>query len=95
MGVFLAIFALMMMDVPLPWKKALPLLIFGILGTMLQNLVRIEAILFSTYWWGWKGLSTVHRSIPFFIFPLWYALFAYIYLKQAGWKRASSTNELT
>ncbi|MDP2718243.1 MAG: archaeosortase/exosortase family protein, partial [Dehalococcoidia bacterium] len=55
MGVFLAIFALMMLDAPLSRKKAIVLLLIGILGTTFQNLVRIEGILWASHFWGWEG----------------------------------------
>lgn len=83
MGIFLAIFALMMLDIRIPWKRALLLLIFGILGTTVQNLVRIQAILWATHWYGQAGFEAVHRYVAFVIFPLWYALFAYVYFRVA------------
>lgn len=81
MGLFLALFALMMIDIPLPWRRALVLLLLGILGTTLQNLIRIEAILIASHQWGWLGFNMGHRYSAWITFPLWYALFAYLYFR--------------
>ncbi len=84
MGIFLAIFVLMMLDIRVPWKRALPLLIFGILGTTLQNLVRIQGILWAAHLYGAAGQEAAHRYVALFIFPLWYAIFAYVYFRSVS-----------
>ena len=89
-GVFLALFALMMMDIRLPLKKAWYVFLIGLAGTWLQNIIRIVVSLAAGYYWGEEALDTMHYNVNYVIFPLWYALFAYIYLRQSGWKRASS-----
>ena len=84
MGVFLAIFALMMLDVPLPAKKATWLLLFGVAGTWLQSVIRLGILLFIGYHWGKEVIFTAHFWSIYILFPLWYLLFAYIYFRQVG-----------
>lgn len=88
-GVFIALFALMMLDIRLPLKKAWYIFLIGLVGTWLQNIIRILVSLAAGYYWGLAALETMHSNISFVIFPLWYALFAYIYLRQTGWKGIS------
>ncbi len=85
-GVFIALFSLMMLDIRLPLKKAWYIFLFGLVGTCLQNILRIVVSVAAGYYWGLGALETVHYNIAYIIFPLWYALFAYIYLRQAGWQ---------
>ena len=79
LGVFIALFALMMLDIRLPLKRAWYVLLIGLAGTWLLNIIRIEASLAAGYFWGQESLETTHQNISYFIFPLWYALFACIY----------------
>jgi len=81
-GVFIALFALMMLDIRLPLKRAWYVFLIGLVGTCLQNIVRIELSLVAGYYWGFGGLEAMHYNSSYVIFPLWYALFAYIYLRQ-------------
>jgi len=86
MGVFLAIFALMMLDIPLPPKKAVWLFLFGVAGTWFQSLARLIFLLLVGYYWGEAAMRMDHAWITYIIFPLWYLLFVYIYFRQAGGK---------
>jgi exosortase/archaeosortase family protein len=88
-GVFIALFALMMLDRRLPLKKAWYVFLIGLAGTWLQNIIRIVVSVVAGYYWGSGALEAMHYNLSYVIFPLWYALFAYIYLRQAGWSRAS------
>lgn len=88
-GAFIALFSLMMLDIRLPLKRAWYIFLIGLAGTWLQNIIRVLLSVAAGYYWGWGALETMHYNISYVIFPLWYALFAYIYLRQAGWKRAS------
>ncbi|MDD5081848.1 MAG: exosortase/archaeosortase family protein [Dehalococcoidales bacterium] len=81
-GVFISLFTLMMLDIPLPLRKAWYIFLIGLAGTWLQNIVRISASLTAAYFWGPGALDTTHNYISYAIFPLWYALFAYLYLRQ-------------
>lgn len=84
MGVFLAIFALMTLDIPLPRKKAAWLLLFGIAGTWLQNLIRVTALMVIAYYLGEQAMWQAHSWTIYLLFPLWYLLFVYIYFRQFG-----------
>jgi exosortase/archaeosortase family protein len=85
-GVFIALFSLMMLDVRLPLKKAWYVFLIGFVGTWLQNILRIIISVAAGYYWGMEALNSLHYNLAYFIFPLWYALFAYIYLRQARGK---------
>lgn len=84
LAIFLSLFCLMMLDAPLPWKKAGYMLIFGLVGTTLQNILRLAVLVFAGYWYGSETVWTAHAYAGYILFPAWYALFAYIYLKQKG-----------
>ena len=75
----------MMLDIRLPLKKAWYVFLVGLAGTWLQNIVRIIISIIAAYYWGAGALETMHLNISYVIFPLWYALFAYFYLREAGW----------
>ncbi len=85
-GVFIALFALMMLDIRLPLKKAWYIVLLGIVGTWLTNIIRIVLSVAAGYYWGMGALETLHWNLSYIMFPLWYTLFAFIYLKQAGWR---------
>lgn len=82
-GVFLALFTLMMLDIRMPLKRAWYVFSFGLIGTWLQNIARIVITVVAGYYWGYEALESTHYNISYIIFPLWYALFAYIYLRLA------------
>lgn len=84
MGVFLAIFALMMLDIPLPLKKARWLFLFGVVGTWLQSVIRLVILMLVGYYWGEEAMWTAHFWTIYILFPLWYLLFVYIYFRQVG-----------
>ena len=85
-GVFIALFALMMLDIRLLLKRVWYVFLFGLVGTWLQNIIRIVVSVAAGYYWGSGALETVHSNIAYVIFPLWFALFAFVYLKLAGWR---------
>jgi exosortase/archaeosortase family protein len=82
MGVFLSIFALMMLDVPLPPKKAAWIFLFGVTGTWIQAILRLVILMFVGYYWGRDALFSVHSWSIYVVFPLWYLLFVYVYFRQ-------------
>ena len=84
MAVFLAIFALMMLDMPLPPKKTIWLLVFGVVGTWAQSIVRLVFLMLVGYQWGRDALFTAHSWSIYVLFPLWYLLFVYVYFRQVG-----------
>jgi len=84
MAVFIAIFTLMMLDVPAPRNRALLLFLFGVLGTWLQNVLRIMIILACGRLIGEKALWAAHFYTIYVLFPLWYLVFAAVYFKAAS-----------
>lgn len=84
MAVFIAIFALMMIDVKLPAKKAIPIFLFGVIGTTLQTILRLIILIVSGYYYGKDALWTAHSYAGYIIFPIWFALFAFVYLRTAA-----------
>lgn len=83
MSVFLVIFMLMSLDMPLPRGKLALMLIFGIVGTAAQNILRIVVLLFAGYYFGPDALDNGESVAGYVIFPLWYLLFAFLYMKYA------------
>lgn len=93
MAVFIAIFTLMTLDLPLPWKRAAPVFLLGVLGTWLQNVLRILIILACGCLSGEKALWTAHFWTIYILFPLWYLAFSALYFhaarrpgRQVTWK---------
>lgn len=81
MSVFLVIFMLMSLDMPLPRREWVYMLIFGIMGTVAQNIVRIVVLLFAGYYFGPSALKDGESIAGYIIFPLWYIMFAFVYMK--------------
>ncbi len=85
MGVFIALFALMMLDMPLPPKKATMLFWLGLGGTWFQSFIRLVIIMLVGYYWGEQALRIAHFWSIYILFPLWFFLFVYLYFQQ--WRR--------
>ena len=84
MGVFIALFTLMMLDIPLSPKKAGYVFLFGAVGTWLQSVIRLIILMVVGYHLGEDAMWTTHFWTIYILFPLWYLLFVYIYFRQAG-----------
>ena len=84
MGVFIALFVLMTLDMPLPPKKAAGLFLFGIVGTWFQSVIRLVILMLVGYYLGKDALWTAHFWTIYILFPLWYLVFAFLYFRQAG-----------
>lgn len=84
MAVFVALFALMMLDMPLSPKKAVFFFLLGAFGTWFQAFIRLVFLMLMGYHVGSKGLWTAHFWTIYILFPLWYLFFAYLYLRQVG-----------
>jgi exosortase/archaeosortase family protein len=82
MGVFMALFALMMLDMPLSPRRAALTFLFGVVGTWFQNIIRLVILLLLGYYFGGNALWTAHSWTIYILFPAWYLIFAYIYLRQ-------------
>lgn len=89
-GVFIALFALMMLDIRLPLKRAWYIFLLGLVGTWLTNIIRIVVSVAAGYYWGLGALEALHWNLSYVMFPMWYALFAFIYLKWGGWRTIST-----
>jgi len=83
MSVFLVIFMLMSLDLPLPGSKLALLLLFGIIGTSVQNILRLVILMLAGYYFGPQAVENGESFAGYIIFPLWYAVFAFVYLKHA------------
>ena len=94
MGIFIALFSLMMLDTPLPPKRAAWLFLFGAVGTWLQSFVRLIILMLVGYYLGEAAMWTAHFWTIYILFPLWYLLFAYIYFQQARGKLKMQTAKL-
>lgn len=81
MSVFLVIFMLMSLDLPLPGRKWAFLLFFGIIGTFLQNIARLVLLMLIGYYFGSSAIQSAESIAGYILFPLWYAFFAFVYLK--------------
>ncbi|MFZ5645025.1 MAG: exosortase/archaeosortase family protein [Bacillota bacterium] len=86
MGVFLGIFALMYLDMPLRFKRACAVFAFGVAGTWLQSIIRLLFILETGHYLGESALWTAHSWTIYALFPAWYLIFTLVYFKQAGGK---------
>jgi len=82
MAVFICLFALMMLDRPLPSRKAVWLFVGGAIGTWFQSFIRLVILLLLGYYVGSSALWTAHYWTIYILFPLWYLLFVFIYFKQ-------------
>ena len=91
MGVFIALFALMVLDMPPPLRKIVWLFPFGVLGTWFQSFIRLVLLLLAGYYLGEQALWTAHYWTIYVLFPLWYLFFAYIYFRQSGRLQRSPT----
>jgi exosortase/archaeosortase family protein len=83
LGVFIALFSLMMLDIWIPIRKAVKLFIFGIAGTFFQNILRLIILILLAYNYGYQAMWSAHTYAGYILFSLWFAIFAFIYLRQA------------
>ena len=81
LSVFLVIFTLMLLDLPLPAKPALIAFIIGIAGTIFQNIARLAIVIMSGYLWGSDTMLYIHSFAGYVIFPVWYSIFAMGYVE--------------
>lgn len=91
MGIYVALFVLMTLDIPLPPRKAIWLFIFGAVGTWFQSFIRLVFLMLVGYHLGEDALWTAHSWSIYILFPLWYLLFTYVYFRQV--KRPAQARE--
>jgi exosortase/archaeosortase family protein len=82
MAIFIALFTMMMLDMPLRPKNALVMFVIGVAGTWFQSFLRIIILMLCGYFLGEDALWVAHSWSTYILFPLWYLLFAYIYFRQ-------------
>lgn len=80
-AIFLTVFALMLIDIKPRKDRILPLFLFGIVGTSVQNIFRLVLLLASNYHFGPDAMWQMHDYAGYVLFPVWFAVFIYVYLK--------------
>jgi exosortase/archaeosortase family protein len=81
--IFIALFALMNLDFRPGRRRAIYLFLFGLLGTSLQNILRLALIVLAGYHFGHDAMVQVHDYAGYIMFPAWYMAFAYVYLRNS------------
>jgi exosortase/archaeosortase family protein len=89
-GVFMALFGLMAMDVRPSWGVTAGLFVFGLLGTWVQNLVRVVYLLMVGYREGADAMWIAHDNTGYLWFISWYVVFAFVYLSAAARHRRTT-----
>ncbi len=95
LAIFLAIFGLMLIDRKPRNKALLGLFILGVVGTYLQNFVRLLSLFTAGYYYGANALWAVHDYASYILFPIWFLIFAVIYLKYAQKPGNSAIGRMT
>lgn len=80
-AIFLTVFALMLLDMRPRKGLIFPLFLFGILGTSVQNILRLVLLIAADYHFGSAVMWQVHDYAGYVLFPTWFAIFIYVYLK--------------
>lgn len=80
-AIFLTVFALMLLDIKPRKNRILPLFLFGILGTSVQNILRLVLLIAADYHFGPAVMWQVHDYAGYVLFPAWFVIFIYVYLK--------------
>jgi exosortase/archaeosortase family protein len=81
LAIFLAIFGLMVIDRKPQNRLLIGLLIFGVIGTYLQNFVRLLMLFTAGYYYGADALWTIHDYASYVLFPVWFLGFSVIYIR--------------
>jgi exosortase/archaeosortase family protein len=81
LAIFLAIFGLMLIDRKPQNKVLIGLLIFGVIGTYLQNFARLLLLFVAGYYYGADALWAVHDYASYVLFPVWFLGFSVIYIR--------------
>ncbi|MBI2888056.1 MAG: exosortase/archaeosortase family protein [Chloroflexi bacterium] len=94
MALFLGLFGLMAYERPLPLGPSASLLLAGVAGTWLQNVLRITALMVAGYHGGAESLWFTHEYLAYVLFPLWYLAFVGLYLWIGGSVTAADSNNI-
>jgi exosortase/archaeosortase family protein len=95
LAIFLAIFGLMLIDRRPHNKAFVGLLILGVVGTYLQNFIRLLLLFAAGRYYGAAALWAVHDYAGYLLFPLWFAGFVIVYLKHADKSERAGIGRLT
>jgi exosortase/archaeosortase family protein len=95
LAIFLAIFGLMVIDRKPQNKLLLGLLIFGVIGTYLQNFVRLLLLFTAGYYYGADALWSVHDYASYVLFPIWFLCFSVIYVRYSRKPGNSAIERIT
>jgi exosortase/archaeosortase family protein len=80
--IFSIILIVIMFEDPGSLKTKLTYSILGLLGTFALNILRIEIIFLTDYFFGQEMGANVHYSIGYALFSIWLVCFFYIYSKR-------------
>ena len=95
LAIFLVMFCLMFMDRRPRTNALIGLLIFGVVGTYFQNVVRLLLLFAAGYHYGSGALWTVHDYAGYILFPFWFLIFAVVYLRYAERPHTPSKRRIT
>lgn len=94
LAIFLAIFGLMLIDRKPQNKVLVGLLVFGVIGTYLQNFARLLLLFAAGYYYGSDALWAVHDYASYILFPVWFLGFTVVYLKFTPKPESSSIERI-
>lgn len=80
-AIFLTVFALMILDIRPKFSLIIPIFLFGIIGTSIQNILRLILLFVANYYFGENLMWILHSYAGYILFPIWFIVFIYIYLK--------------
>ncbi len=95
LAIFLAIFGLMLIDRKPQNKVLIGLLIFGVIGTYLQNFARLLLLFVAGYYYGADALWAVHDYASYVLFPVWFLGFSVIYIRYSRKPGNSAIERIT
>ncbi|MGZ4925749.1 MAG: archaeosortase/exosortase family protein [Halobacteriota archaeon] len=95
LAIFLAVFGLMLIDRKPQNKVLIGLLIFGLIGTYLQNFVRLLLLFVAGYYYGTDALWAVHDYASYVLFPVWFVGFSVIYIRYSRKPGNSAIDRVT
>lgn len=72
------------LDLRLPFRWTAGLFLLGLVGTWLQNVVRVTFLFLAGSYWGEEFLGEGHKYSSLAVFPRWFLPFACVYLKVAA-----------
>ncbi len=93
LAIFLTVFALMLIDARPRKDRILPLFLFGILGTSVQNILRLVLLVATNYHFGSVAMRKMHDYAGYVLFPVWLIIFIYVYLKAGAGKQQTADTD--